>query len=64
MVEPATSDCSDLPLSADACREQVARIVQSADFDATDRERRFLQYVVEEKLAGRAARIKAYSVAT
>jgi hypothetical protein len=33
------------------------------DFEATDRERRFLGYVVEETLAGRGSRIKAYSIA-
>lgn len=49
---------------ADACRAQLARILDSADFVATDRDRRFLAYVVEESLAGRAARIKAYSIAT
>lgn len=52
------------PQSMDArCRAQLARIRHSADFDATDREHRFLQYIVEETLAGRGARIKAYSVA-
>ena len=35
----------------------------SADFDATGREHRFLSYVVEETLAGRGDRIKAYSIA-
>lgn len=49
---------------AEACRAQLARILASPDFDATDRGRRFLAYVVEEALAGRADRIKAYSIAT
>lgn len=35
----------------------------SQDFAASDRARRFLRYVVEETLAGRADRIKAFSVA-
>ncbi|WP_244620030.1 hypothetical protein [Mesorhizobium sp. NFR06] len=39
-------------------------IVTSADFDATGRERRFLTHVVEETLAGRGDRIKAYTIAT
>ncbi|PZR00960.1 MAG: hypothetical protein DI533_03345 [Cereibacter sphaeroides] len=47
----------------DACRRQIAKILASQEFDATDRERRFLSYVVEESLAGRADRIKAYSIA-
>ena len=45
------------------CRTQLQRILKSSDFDATARERRFLGYVVEETLSGRASRIKAYSIA-
>ncbi|MFI0844209.1 hypothetical protein [Mesorhizobium sp. IMUNJ 23232] len=37
--------------------------MKSSDFDATAREQRFLGYVVEETLSGRANRIKAYSIA-
>jgi adenylate cyclase len=48
----------------EAVREELARIIASRDFDASDRNRRFLSYVVEETLAGRANRIKAYSIAT
>ena len=36
----------------------------SADFDASERNRSFLRHVVEETLAGRAERIKAYNIAT
>jgi TolB-like protein len=50
-------------LSAESSRTQLARVLNSTDFDATDRERRFLGYVVEEALAGRGHRIKAYSIA-
>src|SRR5262245_20250270 len=42
---------------------QLARILNSTDCAATDRERRFLGHVVEEALAGRGDRIKAYSIA-
>lgn len=45
-------------------REQLKRILASPGFDASDRNRRFLEYVVEETLEGRADRIKAYSIAT
>ena len=45
-------------------REQLRRILESDGFNASARNRRFLEYVVEETLAGRADRIKAYSVAT
>jgi hypothetical protein len=45
------------------CRGQLQRILTSPEFDASDRDRRFLAFVVEETLAGRADRIKAYSIA-
>lgn len=48
---------------SDACRAQLARILDSSDFDATDRERRFLDFVVNETLSGRGDRIKAYAIA-
>lgn len=48
----------------DAVREALARILDSPDFDATDRIRRFLSYVVDETLSGRPDRIKAYNIAT
>lgn len=45
-------------------RAELRRMLDSADFDASERNRRFLEYVVEETLVGRADRIKAYNVAT
>ncbi len=48
--------------SADV-RAELDRIVASPAFDASDRNRRFLVHVVEETLAGRGERIKAYGVA-
>lgn len=50
-------------LPAGDCRVQLDRILKSADFEATARERRFLSHVVEESLVGRSDRIKAYSIA-
>ena len=47
-----------------AVRAQLMRILGSADFDASERNRRFLSHVVEETLSGRSARIKAYTIAT
>lgn len=46
--------------------EQLAvldALLQSPDFRASDRNRRFLRFVVEETLAGRADRIKAFTIA-
>jgi adenylate cyclase len=45
-------------------RAQLRRILQSSEFDASERNRQFLTYVVEETLEGRADRIKAYNIAT
>lgn len=44
-------------------REQLDHILGSGEFLGSDRARRFLRYVVEETLAGRGSRIKAFSVA-
>lgn len=45
-------------------RGELHRIVNSPHFEASDRNRRFLGYAVEETLAGRAKGLKAYSIAT
>jgi adenylate cyclase len=51
-------------IATEEVRAQLASILGSPHFDASKRNRKFLSYVVEETLAGRADRIKAYSVAT
>ena len=48
----------------DEIRLALERVLASADFDASERNRRFLRHVIEETLAGRAERIKAYNIAT
>lgn len=58
-VEPTISPPSSAEVLA-----QLERIRLSAEFDAPDRDRKFLAYVIEETLAGRGDRIKAYSIAT
>ena len=60
----AVEDQGVLEFAPDACREQLRRIISNPDFDGTARDRNFLSYVIEEALAGRADRIKAYSIAT
>ena len=55
---------SALMCDPDAVRAQLNRILACDDFDASERNKRFLTYVVEESLQGRADRIKAYTVAT
>ena len=51
-------------IAADVVRAELARILASPRFDASDRNHQFLSYVVEQALAGHADRIKAYTVAT
>jgi tetratricopeptide (TPR) repeat protein len=44
--------------------KELQRLLSSPAFEASDRNRRFLRHVVEETIAGRANRIKAYTIAT
>ena len=48
----------------DLVRNALQHILASPTIGATERMRQFLNYVVEETLAGRADRIKAYTIAT
>src|SRR4029079_13743361 len=50
--------------AADKVRPELGRILRSASFETSDRNKRFLEYVVEETLAGREAHLKAYTIAT
>jgi adenylate cyclase len=57
-------DCAALPLpTPEAIRTQLGSILASPEFQLPERGRAFLRYIVEESLAGRAKRIKAYSIA-
>ena len=51
------------PISDAAIGAQLARILSSPSFHASERSRSFLGFVVAETLAGRAERIKAFTVA-
>ena len=44
-------------------RAQLERILSSGEFHAPDRGRRFIEFIVEETLAGRADYLKAYTIA-
>jgi len=46
-----------------AIREQLVRILNSGPFHRSQRRQRFLEYLVNETLAGRGERLKAYNVA-
>jgi adenylate cyclase len=45
-------------------QRQLQMIIDSPEFQATDRQREFLQFVVVETLAGRDKEIKGYTIAT
>jgi adenylate cyclase len=66
-----TSSAEDLAASSELephahakVRKELQRILNSAHFDTSDRNRRFLAYLVDETLEGRGERIKAYNIAT
>ena len=44
-------------------RATLARILESADFSRSRRVGGFLRFVVEEKVAGRGERLKAFAIA-
>jgi hypothetical protein len=46
-----------------AIREQLVRILTSGPFHQSPRRQRFLEYIVNETLAGRGERLKGYNVA-
>jgi TolB-like protein len=46
-----------------AIREQLVRVLNSGPFHQAPRRRRFLEYIVNESLAGRGERLKGYNVA-
>src|SRR6187455_2269771 len=50
-------------LSPQLLQDELQRVVVSRDFMNSERKQRFLKYVVQETLAGRADRIKAYTIA-
>jgi adenylate cyclase len=49
--------------SPKAIRLQLERILQSAEFRGSDKQRKFLTFVVDEALEGRASQLKGYTVA-
>ena len=47
----------------EAIQAQLKTILESAEFKASDKQRKFLSFVVDETLEGRASQIKGYTVA-
>ena len=46
-----------------AVRAQLGRILESPEFMASDKQRKFLQFVVDEALEGRGSQLKGYTIA-
>jgi len=46
-----------------AIPDQLERILDSAEFRASDKQRKFLSFVVDETLEGRASQLKGYTIA-
>ena len=46
-----------------AIREQLDRIVKSGPFQQSRRRQKFLEYIVNETLAGRGERLKGHNIA-
>jgi adenylate cyclase len=57
------NDATNVNSPAEAVRAQLDRIVQSPRFKASDKQKHFLEFVVNETLKSRASQIKAYSIA-
>ncbi len=53
----------DWQLSPEAVREHLERVVASPPFARAARMQRFLRFLVDETLAGRAAHLKEYTIA-
>ncbi len=65
-ADPSSSvdhDDQQGPFDPERIRAQVARILTSPEFEKSHQLRRFLEFVVEETLAGRGDQIKQYTVA-
>ncbi len=58
----AADDRTDRQPPPKAVREELQGILASTEFNASDRLKSFLQFVVEEALAGRADRLKGYTI--
>ena len=47
----------------EAIRTQLERILQSDEFRASDKQRKFLSFVIEETLEDRASQLKGFTIA-
>jgi len=61
--KPADVPARSAALSSDP-RAELQRVLESKDFPATERNRNFLQFVVEKELSGHDGKIDAYEIGT
>jgi len=54
---------AEIKPAPEAIRIQLERILQSVEFRGSDKQRKFLSFVVDESLAGRASQLKGYTIA-
>jgi adenylate cyclase len=64
VTNPEPHQKSSLSLAKEKIQEQLERILNTPEFQATTAQRNFFQFVVSETLFGRSHEIKAYTVAT
>ena len=63
MAQAADRQVESPPPTHDEVRAFLRKLLASDEFNASERNRRFLSYVAEETLSGRGSRIKAYNIA-
>ncbi|MEA3290819.1 MAG: hypothetical protein U9Q71_00680, partial [Pseudomonadota bacterium] len=56
-------DTAKQPLTPDRVMEELQRVLAGKGFADSPRLQQFLRYVVEETLAGRAGRLKGFTIA-
>ncbi|MBI2994273.1 MAG: tetratricopeptide repeat protein [Gammaproteobacteria bacterium] len=59
---PTGAGPRDPALSAAAIRAQVERIMESEVFRQSERQRRFLRYIIDQSLNGNTGRLKGYTI--
>lgn len=60
----STSSEFQIQIPHETIRDELQRIMADPEFLASEKRRKFLKFVVEETLAGRADQLKGYTVAT
>ena len=54
---------TDTKPTPESIREQLRRVIENAEFRGSDKQKKFLNFVVNETLEGRASQIKGYTIA-